>query len=83
MIRGILNLKKLYDNFSPDIASPPIAILRSKFHKPLRCNTVHGGNRRCISRRAAQIESLFELRKSSEYLSFEYAHLCTNHARGG
>ena len=33
--------------------------------------SVHGGSRRCISRRAAQIESFFESRESPKHWGFE------------
>jgi hypothetical protein len=47
------------------------------------CNSVHGGMRRCISRRAAQIESFFESRESLKHWGFECASLPTIHDGGG
>ena len=39
--------------------------------------------RRCISRRAAQIESFFESRESSNHWGFECLSLVPIHSRGG
>jgi hypothetical protein len=44
---------------------------------------VHGGMRRCISRRAAQIESFFESRESPKHWGFECPGLVPIHAGGG
>jgi len=55
----------------------------SSFGRLLRpCNSVHGGMRRCISRRAAQIESFFESRESSKHWGFAWPRLAPLHARG-
>jgi hypothetical protein len=56
----------------------------SSFGRLLRpCNSVHGGMRRCISRRAAQIESFFESRESSKHWGFAWPNLAPIHDGGG
>jgi hypothetical protein len=47
------------------------------------CNSVHGGMRRCISRRAPKIESFFESRDSSKHWGFECFGSGPIHTLGG
>ena len=45
--------------------------------------SVHGGMRRCVSRRAAQIESFFASRESSKHWGLACSGLIPIHASGG
>ena len=51
--------------------------------KPAHAGSVHGGMRRCISRRAAQIASFFESRESPKHWGFEWPNLALIHDGGG
>jgi hypothetical protein len=74
----VLSAKKPWfpEGFS-HIGPVPLAVCSA------HAGSVHGGMRRCISRRAAQIESFFESRESPKHWGFECACLATNHTSGG
>jgi hypothetical protein len=57
----------------------------AKFHWPTVAPMQLGAwrLRRCISRRAAQIESLFESRESPKHWGFEWPNLAPIHDGGG